>query len=235
MARPSRKPMTDDNRPMLKMKQLADATGVAKSTILLYVKQGLLPRPVKTSPNMAYYHPVCVQRIAFIKQVQTTHRLPLAAIKGLLREMDKGRDIAPLLELQSLLFGSAMEKMNQEAFCRATGLDKNQLDLLCGLNLILPLEADCFDEQDVGIGVLLRQSLDLGLDPNDLAFYPAFARDIVDTEIRLREQYTKDLDFKENASLTLEMTRMARGLRAYVIDRSLQRRLIEYQGLKPNT
>ena len=52
---------------LLKMKQLADATGVAKSTILLYVKRGLLPKPVKTSPNMAYYDPICIQRIAFIK------------------------------------------------------------------------------------------------------------------------------------------------------------------------
>ncbi len=91
------RPRTGDNTPMLKMKELADATGVAKSTILLYVNKGLLPLPVKTSPNMAYYDPLCVDRIAFIKKVQSTHRLPLAAIKGLLKEMDKGRDVTPLL------------------------------------------------------------------------------------------------------------------------------------------
>lgn len=232
--RPPR-PVTDDNRPMLKMKQLTDATGVAKSTILLYVNKGLLPQPVKTSPNMAYYHPGCISRIAFIKQVQTTHRLPLAAIKGLLREMDKGRDVAPLLELQSLLFGSAMEKMNQEAFCRATGLTREELDRLCGENLLLPVEPGSFDEQDIGIGVLLKQGMDLGVDTSDLAFYPAFAREIVETELRMRERYTRDLDFEENASLTLELTRMARSIRAYVIDRTLQKRLIQYKGLKPKS
>ena len=56
---------------------------------------------------MAHYDPVCIERIAFIKKIQASHRLPLAAIKGLIREMDKGQDIAPQLELQSMLFGVA--------------------------------------------------------------------------------------------------------------------------------
>ena len=37
----------------LRMKQLMEATGLPKSTLLYYVEQGLLPPPVKTSPNMA--------------------------------------------------------------------------------------------------------------------------------------------------------------------------------------
>jgi hypothetical protein len=37
----------------------------------------------------------------------------------------------------------------------------------------------------------------------------------------------------ENASITLELTGMARRLRAWVIDLSLQRGLIRYQGLGP--
>ena len=114
----SKTPEAIKNPPLLKMKQLADATGVAKSTILLYVKKGLLPKPVKTSPNMAYYDPVCIERIVFIKKIQASHRLPLAAIKGLIREMDKGQDIAPLLELQSMLFGAAGKILDKKLFCK---------------------------------------------------------------------------------------------------------------------
>ena len=91
---------------MLKMKELADATGVPKSTILLYARQGLLPKPFKTSPNMAWYDPASVERIAFIKQVQSSHRLPLAAIKGLIKEMEKGRNVDLMLELQTKVFDS---------------------------------------------------------------------------------------------------------------------------------
>ncbi|MCP3941236.1 MAG: MerR family transcriptional regulator [Desulfobacteraceae bacterium] len=225
------KPVTKNNQPMLKMKLLADATGVAKSTILLYVKKGLLPAPVKTSPNMAYYDPCCIQKIAFIKKVQLSHRLPLAAIKGLIREMDQGRDIAPLLELQSMLFGSVGEKMDKKSFSRATGLTGSQLFALCRLQLLSPLEKNEFDDQDLAVARLLKECLDLGVVAKDLDFYPRFARQIVDSEIRLREQYTKDLGFKENAGLTLELTRLARGLRSYIIDRTLTKSLLEFKGL----
>ncbi|MCG8634816.1 MAG: MerR family transcriptional regulator [Desulfobacterales bacterium] len=219
---------------MLKMKELADATGVAKSTILLYVNKGLLPLPVKTSPNMAYYDPLCIDRIAFIRKVQSTHRLPLAAIKGLLKEMDKGRDVTPLLELQSTVFGSSTGKMDARAFTGASGLTKQQLQELCGLGLIMPLEQDLFDEQDLELARQLKSCMDRGMVPEDLSFYPKFAKKIVEAEISLREAYTRGLGFRENAALTLELTRMARGLRAYVIDRTLQKELIGFKGLKKN-
>ena len=225
------KPVTKNKQPLLKMKQLADATGVAKSTILLYVKKGLLPAPVKTSPNMAYYDPLCIERIAFIKKVQVSHRLPLAAIKGLIREMDQGRDIAPLLELQSMLFGSSGETLDRDLFCKTAGLSNSQVAALCRLGLISPLEKNRFDHQDLAVAMLLKECLALGVAAADLAFYPRFARQIVDNEIGLREKYTRGLDFKENAGLTLELTRLARGLRPYIIDRTLTKSLLEFKGL----
>ena len=53
------------------------ATGVPKSTILHYLKEGLLPKPYKTCWNMAYYLPACVERITFIKM------LPCASLNSL--------------------------------------------------------------------------------------------------------------------------------------------------------
>ena len=48
------RPSSGENEsPMLKMKEIMDATGVTKATILHYVKEGLLPEPVKTGRNMA--------------------------------------------------------------------------------------------------------------------------------------------------------------------------------------
>lgn len=232
MGEPATRPESSGQTPMLKMKELAEATGVAKSTILLYVREGLLPQPVKTSPNMAYYDPACIDRISFIKQIQSTHRLPLAAIKGLLKEMDKGRDVAPLLELQSTVFGSSSEKMDAAAFADSAGLSRPELAQLISLNLLIPLESGLFDSQDLALARQLKSCTDKGLDPETLEFYPRFARQIVAAEIALRDRFTRDLEFEEDATLTLEMTQMARGLRAYVIDRTLQKELIRYKGLK---
>ncbi len=221
-----------DEVPMLKMKELVNASGAPKSTILLYVKQGLLPKPVKTSPNMAYYDPICIKRIAFIKQVQSTHRLPLAAIKGLIRELEKGQNVDLMLELQTKVFGSGQKTISSITFCKTTGLTENELENFVRLGLIIPLEDGAFNEQDKAIGTLLKQSLRLKMNPGDLGFYPEIASQLVNKELKLREQHTRDLTFDENASLTLELTNMARSIRSYVIDRTMQKRLMEYKGLK---
>jgi DNA-binding transcriptional MerR regulator len=231
--KPPAGPCTEDGTPLLKMKELVEATGVAKSTILLYVNKGLLPQPRRTGPNMAYYQPAMVERVALIKQLQSSHRLPLAAIKGLLRAMDDGKDIASLLKLQAFLFSSPDgKKMDGIAFSEATGLTPEQIDHLVNGGLIIPLEDGSFDHEDAAVARSLAKALARGIDPADLAFYPRLGREIVDNELRVRKKYTEDLEFEQDAALTLVMTQVVRGLRAYIIDRIMQRQLIAYKGLK---
>ena len=215
------------------MKDLSAATGIPKSTILLYVNKGLLPQPVRPVSNVAYYHPDCVQRIAFIRRIQSSHRLPLAAIKGLLKEMDRGKDINTLLDLQTLLFaGEGDQRLDADGLAEATGLSAEQIEALVAVRLLVPLENGKFDHEDVAVGNLLKSGLQLGFKIEELTFYPQLADQIVQNEIELRRRHTQDLTFDEDAALTLEMTHVARGLRTYIIDRIMQRRLIAFKGLK---
>ena len=69
---------------MLKMAELAEASGVSAGTIKHYLREGLLPEPVKTSRNMAWYPPEFVDRIQLIKELQERRFMPLKAIKGIL-------------------------------------------------------------------------------------------------------------------------------------------------------
>jgi DNA-binding transcriptional MerR regulator len=71
---------------LLKMSQLAERSGVSSGTIKHYLREGLLPEPVRTSRNMAYYPPEFVDRIRLIKQLQEDRFMPLKAIKHYLRE-----------------------------------------------------------------------------------------------------------------------------------------------------
>ena len=73
------------------MKELAEATGLPKSAILHYVAQGLLPEPVRTGPNMAYYDPACIERIKYIKAIQSRYAFPLGKIKMILARKDQGK------------------------------------------------------------------------------------------------------------------------------------------------
>ena len=55
---------------LLKMSGLVEASGVPAPTIKHYLREGLLPEPVKTSRNMAWYRPETVERIRLIKRLQ---------------------------------------------------------------------------------------------------------------------------------------------------------------------
>ena len=67
---------------LLKMRELAEASGVSAGTIKHYLREGLLPEPVRTSRNMAYYPPEFVERIRLIKQLQEERFMPLKADQG---------------------------------------------------------------------------------------------------------------------------------------------------------
>ena len=91
---------------LLKMKELAEASGVSAGTIKHYLREGLLPEPVKTSRNMAYYPPDFVERIKLIKQLQEERFMPLRVIKSMLDE-DPQRAQA-LVELEDRILERAL-------------------------------------------------------------------------------------------------------------------------------
>jgi len=91
---------------LLRMGELAEASGVPAPTIKHYLREGLLPEPVKTSRNMAYYPPEFVDRIRLIKQLQEERFMPLKAIKSVL-DKDPERARA-LVELEDRILDRAL-------------------------------------------------------------------------------------------------------------------------------
>jgi len=80
------------NDDMLKMSELSEQSGVSAGTIKHYLREGLLPEPVRTSRNMAYYPPDYVDRIRTIKRLQGERYMPLRAIKDALESAAADRD-----------------------------------------------------------------------------------------------------------------------------------------------
>jgi DNA-binding transcriptional MerR regulator len=97
---------TASENGLLKMRDLAAASGVSAGTIKHYLREGLLPEPVKTSRNMAWYPPEFVDRIKLIKQLQEERFMPLKVIKGMLDE-DPERAKA-LVELEDRILERAL-------------------------------------------------------------------------------------------------------------------------------
>ncbi|MGV1049841.1 MAG: MerR family transcriptional regulator [Solirubrobacterales bacterium] len=125
---------------LLKIGELAEASGVPVPTIKHYLREGLLPEPVKTSRNMAYYPPEFVDRIRLIKRLQEERFMPLKAIRSVLDE-DPERAIA-LLELEDRILDRALveERARTPAaeVRKRYGVPKEVLDRLAELEVLTP-------------------------------------------------------------------------------------------------
>jgi DNA-binding transcriptional MerR regulator len=98
--------MSTEAKTLLRMGELAEASGVPAATIKHYLREGLLPEPVRTSRNMAYYPAEFVERIKLIKQLQEERFMPLRVIRSVLEE-DPERARA-LVELEDKILERAL-------------------------------------------------------------------------------------------------------------------------------
>lgn len=95
------------NGDLLKISELAERSGVSAGTIKHYLREGLLPDPVKTSRNMSYYPPEFVERIRLIKQLQEERFMPLKLIKSMLD--DEPERAKRLVELEDRIIDHALK------------------------------------------------------------------------------------------------------------------------------
>ncbi len=148
---------------LLKMSELAEASGVSAGTIKHYLREGLLGDQVgvvRTSRNMAYYPPDFVERITLIKRLQEDRFMPLKLIRELIEE-DPDRARA-LVELEDRILevavarGEQMARVSRAEVRRRYDLPQEVLDRLAEIGVLTPNTR--------------------GYDPDDLAIIDAMSR-----------------------------------------------------------
>jgi DNA-binding transcriptional MerR regulator len=144
-------------RPLLKMSELAERSGVSAGTIRYYLREGLLGQGqdiVRTSRNMAYYPPEYVQRIELIKRLQEKRFMPLRLIKGALEE-DPGR-VHALIELEDRILERALasaedsRRVSSKTVRERYDIPRNVLDRLAEIGVLTPNRTG-YEQDDVKI------------------------------------------------------------------------------------
>ena len=131
---------------LLRMGELAEAAGVSAGTIKHYLREGLLPEPVKTSRNMAWYPREFVERVQLIKQLQEERFLPLKVIKEVLAQGpgDGGAQrLRALIELEDRVLERALSGQDARGLSarevnKRYGLPAEALDRLETLGVLTP-------------------------------------------------------------------------------------------------
>ncbi len=138
---------------LLKMSELAERSGVSAGTIKHYLREGLLPEPVRTSRNMAYYPPEFVDRIQLIKRLQEQRFMPLRLIKGVIDEdPDRARAMVELEDriLERAAAASESGRTSRAEVRREYEIPANVLDRLEELEVLTP-NSRGYDPDDVAV------------------------------------------------------------------------------------
>ena len=134
---------------LLKMSELAEASGVSAGTIKHYLREGLLPDPVKTSRNMAYYPPEFVERIGLIKRLQEDRFMPLKAIRKVLE--DSPERARALVEVEDRILERAQRedvaRVSRTEAARRFGIPREALRRLEEIGVLTP-DRRGYGEQD---------------------------------------------------------------------------------------
>lgn len=171
----------------LKMKQLMEETGESKSTILFYVKEGLLPEPSKPKPNLHLYDESSVNIIKFIKYMQHQFSYSIAQIKAIFSEntFDFSSDFSMLLKSLQMMSGEFGAKWyGEEDFLELSELSQKELDSYLDKGWIFKQEQG-FSTQELKLVQLFKDATYLGLDDRLFDAYVKSARSLAKIEYEL--------------------------------------------------
>lgn len=171
----------------LKMKHLMEQTGESKSTILFYVKEGLLPEPEKPKPNLHLYDESCINIIKFIKYLQGQFSYTIAQIQVIFKEnkFNFTDDFSMMLRSLQLMSGSYDAKWyGTDDFLERSKLSQKELDAYLKRGLLFKQEKG-FSNQELKLVGVFKRAKTLGLDEKLFDAYIKSARELAKIEYDL--------------------------------------------------
>lgn len=190
---------------LLKMKELMAQSEESKSTILYYIKEGLLPTPSKPKPNVHLYDPSCVQILKFIKYLQHNFSYSIAEIKNIFKDnhfdFDGSFDMM-VRSLELISGGKDNQCYSKEAFLKLVGINEKTLKAYQKQGYLFE-RAKGFSSKEVEIAEILERARRLGLDFTLLDTYVDDAKKLAQKEHDIGATLLQEDDESHNARYEL--------------------------------
>jgi len=174
----------------LKMKHLMEATGESKSTILFYVKEGLLPEPEKPKPNLHLYDESCINIIKFIKYLQNHFSYSIAQIQGVFKEKNFtfSDDFSMMLRSLELMSSNPDGKWySDDDFLELSELTQKELNNYLKRGLLFRQEQG-FSTKELKLVEIFKRATALKLDTKLFDAYVKSAQELAKIEYALGSQ-----------------------------------------------
>lgn len=199
---------------------------ITVSKLRFWEHKGLIT-PQRTPGGHRLYSADSVERLRFIVELRIQRRLPLSTVKAVLKRLEQDpayRFVAIERSLYAEDFDPAFRPLSRSEAAAQAGLTEEQVTELEEAGLIVSCpKTGSFDEEAVQMLPVLAGLLDLGLTPQDLAFYVHWAQKVVEYEHTLFAGLCQNGDGE--AGTETEAERMARYRRFRELVGPLQRLL----------
>lgn len=160
---------------LLTMRNLEKATGFPRTTINYYIREGILPQPVKTARNMAYYDQRFVEDLNFIRKMKEQYNMSLEQIRKTFWKRSKGVNVNLMLSVRDRMFdeisnGTLIPPMTWEEMKEKVDLDEKSLVFLRDHGLLFTIlhrgeakKPTLYHSDNLVICQLFRQIQDQGI------------------------------------------------------------------------
>ncbi len=166
------------------MKELMSLSDESKSTILYYIKEGLLPEPSKPKPNVHLYDERCVPILKFIKYLQHNFSYSISEIKSIFQNNHFDFDDSFEMMVRSLeLISGARDNQwySKSEFLELLSMDEETFEMYRKKGYLFE-HAKGFSSKELEVAEILMRANALGLDCSLLDAYVADAKVLAEKE-----------------------------------------------------
>ncbi|MCL4431764.1 MAG: MerR family transcriptional regulator [Epsilonproteobacteria bacterium] len=175
-----------------KMSEMVARTNVPKSTILYYIREGLLPEAKKLKSNVHRYGDEHIELIGYIKYMQEEIGSTNEQIKFALQNKNQSLSssfsmIEPLMNtLSSIPIGAV--HYTKEQFLKYYNIDSTFLEQLLNDGILVPIHDEDFTEKEASIVKLVLSFNAVGVDYSIIKSYVEHAKALSELEFKMQMQ-----------------------------------------------
>jgi len=173
-----------------KISELVALTNMPKSTILYYIREGLLPEAKKIKSNVHRYNDEHIELIKYIKYMKedigSTNEQIRFALKNKNQSLSSSFSmIEPLMNTLSSISSDATHYTKKQ-FIEHFNINPELLERLISDGIVLPLNSDDFTEKEASIIELITSFNEVGIDYSIIKAYVKHAQALCELEYQMQ-------------------------------------------------
>ena len=213
-----------------KISEVVAKTDVPKSTILYYIREGLLPEAKKIKSNVHRYSDEHIELITYIKYMKEEIGSSNEQIKLALQNQNQSFSssatmLQPLMNTLSAIPSDARHFTKKE-FIEHFDIDATLLETLLEDGILLPVHEDDYTDREVSIIKLVLYFKEVGIDDSILKAYVYHAKALSKLEYEMQTQLCSARNDQNFSTLWKIMFESLFNAKTYLFNRNTYKVLI---------